>query len=245
MRIVALYDALTELTPSPVVELNRAVAVSMAFGAEAGLEAVDALAGEKALAGYHLLPSVRGELLRRLGRAEEARAEYARAAAMTAQRARAAACCSSAPPRRLGRPNYTRRHGPHAVPHPIVESTEWITPRMVRIVVERRRARALRVRRVHRPLREGAAPAARRRTTRRRSTWRTPRAAPARHVAAHPQLHRPRVGRRAAAAHARLRRPRRRRHRRPVGCRRQARRRAPAGRPRRRATRPTRTPTGT
>jgi RNA polymerase sigma factor (sigma-70 family) len=83
VRIVALYDALAELAPSPVVELNRAVAVAMAFGAEAGLAAVDELAGEKALAGYHLLPSVRGELLARLGRRDEASAEFARAASMT------------------------------------------------------------------------------------------------------------------------------------------------------------------
>ena len=64
-RIVALYDALAELTQSPVVELNRAVAVAMAFGPEAGLELVEALAEEPALRGYHLLPSVRGELLAR------------------------------------------------------------------------------------------------------------------------------------------------------------------------------------
>jgi RNA polymerase sigma factor (sigma-70 family) len=83
VRIVALYDALAELTPSPVIELNRAVAIAMAFGPEAGLEAVEEVAGAKALASYHLLPSVRGELLSRLGRHEEARAEFARAAAMT------------------------------------------------------------------------------------------------------------------------------------------------------------------
>jgi len=83
LRIVALYDALAELTPSPVVELNRAVAVAMAFGPEAGLEAVDALAEDKTLAGYHLLPSVRGELLARLGRHAEASAEFARAASLT------------------------------------------------------------------------------------------------------------------------------------------------------------------
>jgi RNA polymerase sigma factor (sigma-70 family) len=82
-RIVALYDALAELAPSPVVELNRAVAVAMAFGPAAGLELVDALTSEPALAGYHLLPSVRGELLGRLGRFEEARAECERAAALT------------------------------------------------------------------------------------------------------------------------------------------------------------------
>jgi len=82
-RIVALYDALAALTGSPVVELNRAVAVAMAFGAAAGLELVDALAGERALAGYHLLPAVRADLLERLGRREEAFAELTRAAGMT------------------------------------------------------------------------------------------------------------------------------------------------------------------
>jgi RNA polymerase sigma factor (sigma-70 family) len=79
-RIVALYDALAALTGSPVVELNRAVAVSMAFGPEAGLELVDSLADEPALRGYHLLPSVRGDILERLGRPAEARDEFERAA---------------------------------------------------------------------------------------------------------------------------------------------------------------------
>ncbi len=83
VRIVALYDALAQLSPSPVVELNRAVAVSMAFGPEAALERVDALRDEPKLAGYHLLPSVRGDLLYRLGRRDEARDEFERAAAMT------------------------------------------------------------------------------------------------------------------------------------------------------------------
>jgi predicted RNA polymerase sigma factor len=82
-RIVALYDALVELTGSPVVELNRAVAVAMASGPAAGLALVDELAGDPALARYHLLPSVRGELLARLGRAGEARAELERAALLT------------------------------------------------------------------------------------------------------------------------------------------------------------------
>jgi predicted RNA polymerase sigma factor len=82
-RIVALYEALALLTPSPVVELNRAVAVAMAFGPEAGLELVDALTAEPSLKGYHLLPSVRGELLRKLGRFDEARAEIERAASLT------------------------------------------------------------------------------------------------------------------------------------------------------------------
>jgi RNA polymerase sigma-70 factor (ECF subfamily) len=86
-RIVALYDALVELTQSPVVELNRAVAVSMAFGPAAGLELVDALVDEPALSSYHLLPSVRGDLLAKLGRNREARRELERAANL-AQNAR-------------------------------------------------------------------------------------------------------------------------------------------------------------
>lgn len=81
--IVALYDALLQLTPSPVVELNRAVAVSMAFGPAAGLELVDALVPQSALAHYHLLPSVRGDLLAKLGRHPEAHAEFMRAAGLT------------------------------------------------------------------------------------------------------------------------------------------------------------------
>jgi RNA polymerase sigma factor (sigma-70 family) len=83
-RIAALYGDLAELQPSPVVELNRAVAVGMAFGPAAGLELADALVDEPALRGYHLLPSVRGDLLRKLGREEEARAEFRRAAGLTA-----------------------------------------------------------------------------------------------------------------------------------------------------------------
>jgi RNA polymerase sigma-70 factor, ECF subfamily len=82
-RIVALYDALAQLTPSPIIELNRAVAVAMAFGPQAGLELVDALNAEPALKNYHLLPSVRGNLLTKLGRFGEARAEYQTAAALT------------------------------------------------------------------------------------------------------------------------------------------------------------------
>jgi RNA polymerase sigma factor (sigma-70 family) len=82
-RIVALYDALAQLLPSPVVELNRAVALGMAFGPAAGLEVVDSLTADQALAGYHLLPSVRGDLLAKLGRFEEARAELRRAAELT------------------------------------------------------------------------------------------------------------------------------------------------------------------
>ncbi|AKJ06880.1 RNA polymerase ECF family sigma subunit [Archangium gephyra] len=82
-RIAALYAELAELTSSPVVELNRAVAVSMASGPAAGLELVDALASERVLEGYHLLPSVRGDLLAKLGRLDEARAEFERAASLT------------------------------------------------------------------------------------------------------------------------------------------------------------------
>ncbi len=82
-RIAALYAALAQLTPSPVVELNRAVALGMAFGPAAGLEVVDTLTAEPALAGYHLLPSVRGDLLAKLGRHDEARQEFARAAGLT------------------------------------------------------------------------------------------------------------------------------------------------------------------
>jgi RNA polymerase sigma factor (sigma-70 family) len=81
--IAALYDALAQVMPSPVVELNRAVAVGRAFGPAAGLELVDALEGEKALEGYHLFPAVRGDLLEQLGRTQEARAAFARAASMT------------------------------------------------------------------------------------------------------------------------------------------------------------------
>ncbi len=81
--IAALYEALMEATPSPVVELNRAVAVAMARGPEAGLEIIERLAADPALAGYHLLPSVRGELLTRLGRRAEARQELLRAAELT------------------------------------------------------------------------------------------------------------------------------------------------------------------
>lgn len=102
-RIAALYEALAGLTPSPVVELNRAVAVSRAYGAAAGLELVDALLDVPALRGYHLLPGVRGDLLLQLGRADEARTEFERAASLTRNERerrllldRAAAC--GAPP---------------------------------------------------------------------------------------------------------------------------------------------------
>ena len=82
-RISALYDALAQLSPSPIVELNRAVALAMAYGPEAGLEIVEALTSEPSLSAYHLLPSVRGDFLAKLGRFDEARAELERAAALT------------------------------------------------------------------------------------------------------------------------------------------------------------------
>jgi len=82
-RIVALYDALAQLQPSPVVDLNRAVALGMAFGPAAGLEVVDRLTSEPSLEGYHLLPAVRGDLLAKLGRFAEARVEFERAASLT------------------------------------------------------------------------------------------------------------------------------------------------------------------
>jgi RNA polymerase sigma-70 factor, ECF subfamily len=101
VRIAALYDALAGLAPSPVVELNRGVALGMAFGPAIGLELVDQLVDEPALRAYHLLPSVRGDLLEKLGRREEAYAEFTRAAGLTANAAergvllaRAAACAS-------------------------------------------------------------------------------------------------------------------------------------------------------
>src|SRR5579875_186964 len=101
-RIASLYARLAAVAPSPVVELNRAVAVSMAEGPEAGLQRVDALQKERALVGYHLLPSVRGDLLFKLGRRDEARAEFERAASLTANtreaellRQRAAACVTT------------------------------------------------------------------------------------------------------------------------------------------------------
>ena len=105
IRIAALYEALAGLTPSPVVELNRAVALSMAFGPATGLELVDALTTEPSLKGYHLLPSVRGDLLAKLGRFDEASEEFERAASLTRNgRERTlllerAAGCSSIPSR--------------------------------------------------------------------------------------------------------------------------------------------------
>jgi len=110
-RIAALYDALARLAPSPVVDLNRAVAVAMAFGPAAGLELVDALHTEPSLEAYHLLPSVRGDLLVKLGRFEEARAEFERAASLTRNaRERTlllerAAACSQDGEKRGKRPN--------------------------------------------------------------------------------------------------------------------------------------------
>ncbi len=102
-RIAALYEALALLMPSPIVELNRAVAVAMVFGPAAGLALVDALAPEPSLKGYHLLPSVRGDLLSKIGRFDEARAEFERAASLTRNGServlllgRAAACARSA-----------------------------------------------------------------------------------------------------------------------------------------------------
>jgi predicted RNA polymerase sigma factor len=101
-RIAALYDALAELLPSPVVNLNRAVAIGMAYGPAAGLELIDALLDEPVLKAYHLLPSVRGDLLAKLGRFSEARADFERAAALagnardrTLMLERAAACARS------------------------------------------------------------------------------------------------------------------------------------------------------
>jgi RNA polymerase sigma-70 factor (ECF subfamily) len=82
-RIVALYSDLARIAPSPIVQLNRAVAAGMAFGPAAGLEIIDAVAGEPTLANYHLLPSVRGDFLRKLGRRGEARLEFERAASLT------------------------------------------------------------------------------------------------------------------------------------------------------------------
>ena len=102
-RIAALYDALAQLTPSPVVELNRAVALAMAFGPAAGLELVDELTLEPSLKSYYLLPSVRGDLLAKLNRFDEARAEFERAASLTRNARerkllleRAAACAPAA-----------------------------------------------------------------------------------------------------------------------------------------------------
>jgi predicted RNA polymerase sigma factor len=103
-RIVALYDALVELTGSPVVELNRAVAISMAYGPAEGLSLVDELVHDPALQDYHLLPAVRGDLLLKLGRSAEAKTELEKAASMTMNARerelllmRAAGCADSRP----------------------------------------------------------------------------------------------------------------------------------------------------
>jgi RNA polymerase sigma-70 factor, ECF subfamily len=105
-RIVALYGTLAQLTPSPIVELNRAVAVAMAFGPQAGLDLIDSLTSEPSLKTYHLLPSVRGDLLSKLGRLGEARAEFETAAALTRNARernllleRAQACAAPSEPR--------------------------------------------------------------------------------------------------------------------------------------------------
>ena len=104
-RIATLYDALAELTPSPIIELNRAVAVSMAFGPQAGLDIVDSLTSDPALKSYHLLPAVRADLLKKLGRLSEARSEFTRAASLaqnsrerTLLLTRAAGCAADALP---------------------------------------------------------------------------------------------------------------------------------------------------
>nr|WP_169951309.1 DUF6596 domain-containing protein [Microbispora sp. H11081] len=134
-RIAALYEALATVLPTPVVQLNRAVALAMADGPRAGLALVETLTGEPALKGYHLLPAVRGDLLARLGRHGEARAEFERAASLTrnaAERAvllrRAAACAGqAAEPARA-----TRLPEPSAEPPPAAgraESGERVTPR--------------------------------------------------------------------------------------------------------------------
>ena len=101
-RIAALYARLAQLTQSPIVELNRAVAISMAFGPQAGLDIVDTLTSDPALKSYHLLPAVRADLLKKLGRLDEAHAEFARAASLaqnsrerTLLLDRAAACAPS------------------------------------------------------------------------------------------------------------------------------------------------------
>jgi RNA polymerase sigma factor (sigma-70 family) len=104
-RIAALYATLAQLTPNPIIELNRAVAVSMAFGPQAGLDIADSLISDPSLKSYHLLPAVRADLLKKLGRLEEARAEFARAAALaqnsrerTLLQSRAQSCADDAAP---------------------------------------------------------------------------------------------------------------------------------------------------
>jgi RNA polymerase sigma-70 factor (ECF subfamily) len=104
-RILLLYESLSRVAPSPIVDLNRAVAISMAVGPGAGLEVVDALTAEGSLENYHLLPSVRGDLLKKLGRLDEARVEFERAASLTRNArerhlllARARACVAGSAP---------------------------------------------------------------------------------------------------------------------------------------------------
>jgi RNA polymerase sigma factor (sigma-70 family) len=123
-RIAELYAALARVAPSPVVELNRAVAVAMASGPAAGLALLDCLGSEPSLASYHLLPSVRGDLLHRLGRHEEARAEFERAATLTRNRRerellreRAAGCAASPSPRPAS-PGSAPRRAPRSPPRP-------------------------------------------------------------------------------------------------------------------------------
>jgi predicted RNA polymerase sigma factor len=108
-RIAALYAQLVQLMPSPIVELNRAVAIAMAFGPAAGLALVDQLAAEPALQNYHLLPSVRGDLLAKLGRFSEAQEEFERAASLT-HNARERAML-------VDRAQHAQSAGPHS-PHP-------------------------------------------------------------------------------------------------------------------------------
>jgi predicted RNA polymerase sigma factor len=105
-RIAALYETLAQVSPSPVIELNRAVAIGMAFGAAEGLKHADKLAAEPSLKSYYVLPTVRGDLLEKLGRFDEARAEFERAAALTRNErerdvllARAAKCVGELKPR--------------------------------------------------------------------------------------------------------------------------------------------------
>jgi predicted RNA polymerase sigma factor len=106
---VILYEALGQLAPSPVVDLNRAVAVAMAQGPAAALPIVDQLLATEAMPGSHLLPSVRGELLTRLGRTDEARAELQRALALVRQRARACSAAAQDHVHREPRVTSTRR----------------------------------------------------------------------------------------------------------------------------------------
>ncbi len=106
-KIATIYGALGLLTPSPIVELNRAVAVGMAFGPAAGLDIVDRLIGEPSLQTYHLLPSVRGDLLAKLGREQEARGEFERAASLTRNARERALLLDRAKERRVFRPGGT------------------------------------------------------------------------------------------------------------------------------------------